>query len=131
MTPTYWVYWLYKVHHDATLLPVQFSCNKYEVGGRKIDAVSLSASKDASGKVHITIVNLHPTQEQVIDGELRGMAGKNLSGKIITSPKLNDYNSFDRPNTIGVKDFNGAKLSGGKLTVTLPPKSVVMVEIGG
>ncbi|MDR2498664.1 MAG: alpha-N-arabinofuranosidase [Tannerellaceae bacterium] len=131
LTPTYWVYWLYKVHHDATLLPVQFSCNKYEVGGRKIDAVSISASKDASGKVHITLVNLDPNKEQLVDGELRGMAGKNISGKILTSPKLNDYNSFERPNTVGVKDFSGAKLSSGKLTITLPPKSVVMVEIGG
>ncbi|MDR2497615.1 MAG: alpha-N-arabinofuranosidase [Tannerellaceae bacterium] len=129
LTPTYWVYWLYKVHHEATLLPIEFSCNTYGVGGRKIDAVSASASKDASGKVHITLVNLDPSREQVIDGELRGMAGKNISGKILTSPKLNDYNSFDRPNTVGVKDFKGAKLSSGKLTVTLPPKSVVMVEI--
>ncbi|MDR2534188.1 MAG: alpha-N-arabinofuranosidase [Tannerellaceae bacterium] len=129
LTPTYWVYWLFKVHHDATLLPIQFSSNKYEVGGRKIDAVSLSASKDAAGKVHITLVNLDPGKEQVVDGELRGISGKRIAGKILTAAKLNDYNSFDKPEVVGVKDFGGAKLSGGRITITLPPKSVVMVEI--
>ena len=47
LTPTYWVYWLYKVHHDATLLPVSLTTDKYELNGKTMDAVSVSASKDA------------------------------------------------------------------------------------
>jgi alpha-N-arabinofuranosidase len=129
LTPTYWVYWLYKVHQDATLLPVSFACDPYELNGKKMDAVSVSASKDAAGKIHITLVNIDPNKPQSIEGELRGVTVKNVSGKILTSAKINDYNTFEQPNTVSVKDFSGAKINKASLSVTLPAKSVVMLEI--
>jgi alpha-N-arabinofuranosidase len=129
LTPTYWVYWLYKIHQDAVLLPVLFTSGKYELNGRKMDAINVSASKDASEKIHITLVNIDPNKPQTIETELRGVTAKKVSGKILTSAKINDYNSFDKPNTVTVKDFNDAKLSGGKLNISLPAKSVVMLEI--
>jgi alpha-N-arabinofuranosidase len=129
LTPTYWVYYLYKVHQDATLLPISFSGNKYELNGKKLDAVSVSASKDASGKIHITLVNIDPNRVQTIETELRGATAKKVSGKVLTSAKINDYNSFDKPNTVTLKDFNEAKLSGKKLNIELPAKSVVLLEI--
>ena len=129
LTPTYWVYYLYKVHQDATLLPVSVTGSKYELNGRRIDAVDVSASKDAAGKIHITLVNIDPNKPQSVDTELRGVTAKKVSGKILTAAKINDYNSFEKPNTVGVKDFKDAKLSGGKLMVNLPAKSVVMLEI--
>jgi len=129
LTPTYWTYYLYKVHQDATLLPVNLTSNTYELNGKKIDAISVSASKDASGKIHITLVNIDPNKMQTIDTELRGVTVKKVSGKVLTSAKINDYNTFDKLNTVGIKDFNDAKISGGKLTVNLPSKSVVMLEI--
>jgi alpha-N-arabinofuranosidase len=129
LTPTYWVFWLYKVHHDATLLPVSFGSNKYEMDGRKIDAVSVSASKDDSGKVHITLVNVDPNKVQNIDCELRGMTPKNISGKVLTSGKVGDHNTFDKPDTVSVKDFKDAKLSKGNLNIQLPAASIIMIEI--
>jgi alpha-N-arabinofuranosidase len=129
LTPTYWVYYLYKVHQDATLLPVSLTNSTYELNDRKINAVSVSASKDASGKIHITLVNIDPNKSQNIETELRGTTVKKVSGKALTSAKINDYNSFDNPNLVSVKDFDGAKLSKGSLSVTLPAKSVVMLEI--
>jgi len=129
LTPTYWVFWLYKVHQDATLLPLSFVCNKYENNGKRIDAVSVSASKDASGKIHITLVNADPNKAQTVDCELRGFAGKKVTGKALTSTNINDHNTFEKPNTVAVKDFNDAKLSKESLSVQLPAKSVVMLEI--
>jgi alpha-N-arabinofuranosidase len=129
LTPTYWVYYLYKVHQDATLLPASLTSGKYELNGKAIDAISVSASKDAAGKIHITLVNIDPNKAQTIETELRGVAAKKVSGKILTSAKINDYNSFDKPNTVNVKDLKNAKLSKGSLSITLPAKSVVMLEI--
>jgi alpha-N-arabinofuranosidase len=129
LTPTYWVYYLYKVHQDASLLPLSFSSDKYEWNGKKMDALSVSASKDALGKTHITIVNIDPNKEQPIDIELRGMEAKTVTGKVLTSAKINDYNSFDKPDVVSVKDFKGAKLSKNMLGVKLPAKSIVMLEI--
>ncbi|MDR3187953.1 MAG: alpha-N-arabinofuranosidase [Prevotellaceae bacterium] len=129
LTPTYWVYHLYKVHHEATLLPLSFTSDKYELNGKKIDAVSVSASKDAAGKIHITLVNIDPNKAQNIDADLRGATTKKVSGKILTSAKITDHNTFDKPNAVAVADFKGAKLSGGKINIALPAKSVVMLEI--
>jgi alpha-N-arabinofuranosidase len=129
LTPTYWVYYLYKVHQDATRLPISFTSDKYELNGKTMNAVSVSASKDTSGKIHITLVNIDPNKAQTIETELRGATAKKVSGKVLTSAKINDYNSFDKPNTVSVKDFKTAKLSGGKLNISLPAKSVVMLEI--
>ncbi|MDR2041375.1 MAG: alpha-N-arabinofuranosidase [Tannerella sp.] len=129
LTPTYWVYWLYKVHQDATLLPLSFTSGAYEPDGRKMDAVSVSASRDASGKIHLTLVNIDPNGEQAVEGELRGVTLKSVSGKVLTSANLTDHNTFDRPETVGVKDFKGAKLSKNTLSIRLPAKSVVMLEL--
>ncbi|MDR1223355.1 MAG: alpha-N-arabinofuranosidase, partial [Tannerella sp.] len=129
LTPTYWVYYLYKVHQDATLLPVSLTSGKYELNGRNMDAVNVSASKDAAGKIHLTLVNIDANKAQTVETELRGATAKKVSGKILTSAKINDHNTFENPNTVAVKDFKDAKLSGGKLNITLPAKSVVMLEI--
>jgi alpha-N-arabinofuranosidase len=129
LTPTYWIYYLYKVHQDATLLPVSFTNSTYELNDRKIDAISVSASKDASGKIHISLVNIDPNKSQSVEAELRGATVKKVSGKALTSAKINDYNSFDKPDLVSIKDFDGTKLSKGLLSITLPAKSVVMLEI--
>ena len=68
-------------------------------------------------------------QAQHIETELRGVTAKKVSGKILTSAKINDHSTFDNPNIVSVKDFKDAKLSGGKLNISLPAKSVVMLEI--
>lgn len=129
LTPTYWAFYLYKVHQDATLLPISFSCNTYKLNDREMDAISVSASKDATGKIHITLVNIDPNKEQSLETELRGVTVKSVTGQVLTSAKLTDHNTYEKPNTVTVKDFKGAKLSKGALAVTLPAKSVVMLEL--
>ena len=129
LTPTYWVFHLYKVHQDATLLPISFTSNKYRQGDKEIDAVSVSASKNARGKIHITLVNADPNNEQRISTQLVGASAKKVSGKMLTSAKINDYNSFEQPSKVTVSDFKGASLSNSGLSVVLPPKSVVLIEL--
>ena len=129
LTPTYWVFYMYKVHQNATLLPISFTSNKYKQGNREIDAVSVSASKDENGKIHITLVNADLKNEQKIDTQLLGTKAKRVNGQILTTDKIDDHNSFDNPSKVMVKDFNGASLSDGNLSITLPPSTVVMLEL--
>ncbi len=143
LTPTYWVFHLYQVHQDATMLPVHFTSARLELPGpggisapprgpggrRSIDAVSVSASRDASGKVHITLVNIDPNKEQTVECDLGKFAAKSVTGKVLTSAKINDHNTFENPNVVTVKDFKGAKIDRSTLTVPLPSKSVVMIAL--
>ena len=128
LTPTYWVYYLYKVHHEATMLPVKLTSARYEMNGRRIDAVSVSASRDDAGKIHITLVNCDPNREQTVTCDLGKVEGKNISGKVLTSAKINDHNTFENPNTVTIKEFSGFKIDKGGLSIQLPSKSVVMLE---
>jgi alpha-N-arabinofuranosidase len=129
LTPTYHVFDLYKVHQDAQLLPLQFTSPDYVLGNQKIPALNASASKDASGAVHISLVNLDTKKALKLETALPGVTWKNVSGRILTSAKINDYNSFDNPNKVKLANFTGAKKRGSNLTVELPPQSVVMLEL--
>jgi alpha-N-arabinofuranosidase len=129
LTPTYHVFDLYQVHQDAQLLPLQFASPDYVLGGEKIPALNASASKDKNGVVHISLVNLDATHALKLETALPGVSWKTVTGRVLTSAKVNDYNSFDKPNNVKLAAFGGAKKRGDKLAVELPPRSVVVLEV--
>ncbi|WP_374164835.1 alpha-N-arabinofuranosidase [Arcticibacter sp. MXS-1] len=129
LTPTYHVFDLYKAHMDAKLIPVQFTGPDYAAGEDKIPAVNASASIDSKGVVHISLVNIDPAKKVTVSSAIEGVKWSGVKGEIVTSAKFNDYNSFDTPNKVKSAAFNGARKNGNKLTVELPPLSVVMLEL--
>lgn len=129
LTPTYHVMEMYNVHQDATMLPLKLKTNNYVAEGIKLPAVSVSASKDSTGTIHVSLVNIDLHKEQKITVNLGTTSFTSALGRIISSPKINDYNSFDNPSKIQPVAFNGATVKGSTLTVTLPPFSVVVLEL--
>ncbi len=127
LTPTYWVFEMYKVHHDATRLPVRLASPDYEFDGQKIPALSLSASRDQEGVVHASIVNAHATAPVKLDCTLAGVEASKVAGRILTADNLDAHNTFDDPNVVQPTSFDGAKLVGDKLTAEIPPHSVVVL----
>src|SRR5690606_20210306 len=128
LTPTYHVFKMYTVHHDAQLLPVKFESPKYTYQGESIPAISVSASKDESGKTNISLVNIDAKKDHKIEIDLAGMNIKSMVGQILRSGKIQDHNTFDNPNKINISDFKDFKLRNGKLELSLPPFSVVMLS---
>ena len=129
LTPTYYVMEMYNVHQDATLLPLTLTVNDYMLKGEKLPAVSASASKDSLGVIHISLVNIDPLQSQKTSIVLKGESKKNLSGRILTSKKLQDYNSFIETEKIKPAVFSNAVIDKNILSVTLPPMSVVVLTL--
>ncbi|TWV96821.1 alpha-N-arabinofuranosidase [Chitinophaga pinensis] len=129
LTPTYHIFDLYKVHHDAQYLPVQLNSPAYTSGNEQIPAVNVSASLDSTGVVHISLVNLNPNQKITVSTSLQDVKWKTVSGQILTSGKVTDVNTFDQPNKIHIEKFNGAKKQGDQLVAELPPASVVVLEL--
>ena len=130
LTPTYHVMEMYNVHQDATLIPVSQISNKdFKVGDEKLPAVSISASKNKNGVTHISLVNIDNKNSQDIELDLKDIKASAVSGRILTSAKVQDYNSFDNPSKIKPAAFKGASVKGGKLKVKLPPVSVVVLEL--
>lgn len=129
LTPTYHVFRMFKVHQDAQLLKTDLVCEDYVLGDRSIPAISASASIDKEGKVHISIANLNPNKEIMLDCPLIGETFKNVTGEVLTAKEMNAYNTFENTEAVKPASFNGYKLKDGILTVTMPPKSVVVLEL--
>lgn len=129
-TPSFYVFKMYKVHHDATLLPSNVTCDDYSYEDESIPAISTSASKDANGKIHVTISNLDPSSSKAVTCELRGVEKVSFAnGSIITGEKINSYNDFGKAEEVTEKNFNDVKVNGNVLTINMPAKSVVMIEL--
>jgi len=129
LTPTYHVMEMYNVHQDATYLPLSISGGDYSFGTEKLPAVSVSASKDKAGLVHVSLVNIDPKNVKEISIELRGGKYSTVNGRILTSAKLQDHNTFDKPDAVKPVAFKQASLGSNVLKVTLPAHSVVVLEL--
>lgn len=128
LTPTYHVMEMYNVHQDATLIPVSIQSNNYTYKNEQLPAVTASASKDKAGVTHISLVNIDASKPQEITVET-GASYKSVNGRILTSSKLQDCNTFNQPDKIKPVAFKGATIKNNQLTVKLPPFSVVVLEL--
>ncbi len=129
LTPTYHVYDMYKVHQDATLLPLDLKSADYAFEKDRIPAVSMSASKDKAGRVHVTLCNLDPQNTNTVTVDLRGARPAKVTGRILTADAMNIHNTFDKPDAVKPVDFSGARLTANGFEVRLPSKSVVVLEL--
>jgi alpha-N-arabinofuranosidase len=129
LTPTYHVMKMYNVHQGALLVPISIESPSYEFQGKKLTAVSASASKDATGAVNISLTNIDYSKPHEVSINLRGEDFSKVTGQILSSAKINDHNTFDQPNKISVKDFSGAKLEKGVLKLTIPAYSVIVLNV--
>lgn len=130
LTPTYYAFKMYKVHQDATYLPLDISCDTVNVRGeRRVPMVSATASKDKNGEIHISLSNIDVNNAQEVTVNLEGTNAKKAIGEILTSANITDYNSFEKPNTISLVPFNDVKVSKGIMKIKLPAKSIVTLKL--
>jgi len=129
LTPTYHVFEMYAVHQDATLLPMHIETEQYTFGEESIPAVSGSASLDASGKVHITLSNTNPKKAVDVTIDVRGLKVTKVSGRVLTAPEMTTHNTFAKTDTVKPVQFTGTRREGNTLSVKMPSKSVVVLEL--
>ena len=130
LTPTYYVFKMYKVHQDATYLPLDLTCEKMNVrDNRTVPMVSATASKNKNGVIHISLSNVDADNAQEITVNLPDVNAKKAIGEILTSANLTDYNSFEKPNIVKPASFKEVKINKGIMKVKLPAKSIVTLEL--
>jgi alpha-N-arabinofuranosidase len=129
LTPTYHVFEMYRVHHDATLLPLVLNCSSYAMDGTELPSVNASASKDKEGVVHISVVNIEPARNVRMVIDLRGGDFSKVTGRILTAPELNAHNTFEKPEEVKPVSFGGAKISKNMISLEMPAKSILVLEV--
>jgi alpha-N-arabinofuranosidase len=129
LTPTYHVFDMFQVHQDATLLPMDLRCESYACGQDVLPALSATASRDGGGRVHLSLSNLDPHKPAEVSCVLKGQKVSGVSGKILTAADMHAHNTFEQPDAVRPTIFSGATLAGENLSVTLPAKSIVVLEL--
>jgi alpha-N-arabinofuranosidase len=120
---------MFNIHQEATMIPLPIKSNDYSVGGENLPAVTGSASKNSSGFIHISLTNIDAHQQQEITIDLKGLQYSTVTGRIISSGKLQEFNSFEKPDLIIPIPFKSFTSKQNKLVVKLPALSVVVLEV--
>ena len=121
--------WKNGIATSLTVAPVYSEAHSDFVSGtEKIPALNVSASKDSTGAIHISIVNLDPSKNISLNISVGGALNV-AGGQIITSSNLTDINTFEKKYTVKSETFTGARKNGNDLLVEIPSKSVVVVRL--
>ena len=143
LTPTYHVFEMYTPFQEATYLPIDLESETMQVskayfkekegakdaGYRPCPMLSASAAKTTDGSIVLAVTNVSLDKAQTIDFALEGYAAKTVSGRILTSKNVADFNDFQHPNVVAPAEFKDAKLNKGVLTVKIPAKSIIVLNI--
>jgi alpha-N-arabinofuranosidase len=125
LTPTYHAFAMYQGHQGATAIPVTREVPRYELGRASLPALHASASRDDSGTVRLSLVNLDPNRPATV--QVTGL-GANVKGRLLTAARMNDKNQFGAAPVVQPVAFDGISSSAGQLELRLPEKSLVVVE---
>jgi alpha-N-arabinofuranosidase len=90
-------------------------------------AVSVSASRSGD-VVHCSLVNVDTDNAQDLLLLADGVKVGPVKGQILTSPRVQDHNTFENPGKVKPASFKDFKMQGDGLRVKLPPCSVVVLE---
>ncbi len=123
LTPTYYVFHLYKQHQGNVLLNSHLDTDMIGNPGREIPRVSESASVDENGNIHITLANLSATEACTVECELYGRTLGGVKGELLAG-KMTDKNTFEAPDAVKEVSLTQAEIRDGKLSVELPACSV-------
>ena len=129
LTPTYYAFKMYVPFQDATSLPLDITAPTFTMGDKTIPAFNASAATGKNGHVYIGLANMDPADDVALSVDLGQLKAKSVSGQILTADKMDAYNDIGKPAAVAPTAFKGAKLVGAKLSITLPAKSVVVVEL--
>jgi alpha-N-arabinofuranosidase len=129
VTPTYEVYKLYTVHHDALMLPLRVTSQQYRYGKDQMPALNASASRDSTGVMHVSISNLDPTKEITVPVDIEGVSFQKVSGQILHADSIQAHNTFADPHQVHISAFQDFSVREKEVTVRMPPASVVVLAL--
>ena len=73
----------------------------------------------------LAVTNVSLDKDQTIDFNVAGYQAKSVSGRILTSKNVADYNDFQHPAVVAPKEYKDAKLKKNVLTVKIEYPSTV------
>ncbi len=130
LTPTYFVFKMYKNHQDNTLLDSYITTDVIESkeAMRKCPRLIESASVDENGIIYSTIANVSVDEKAEIKCQVADTAVKSVNAEILTGD-IHDKNDFDKQDSIKTVEFSDFIKNDDGFTAVIPPCSVVKFVI--
>ncbi|WP_457426518.1 alpha-N-arabinofuranosidase [Roseateles sp. P5_E7] len=129
LTPTYYAFQMYAPFQDAKSLQLAIKDNtSYTLGATTIPGVSASAARAKDGKVYLSLVNTDPSKAVDVAVNVTGTKVNGAAGKVLTSAAMDAHNTFQDPQVIKPAAFS-ARAMGGKLSIKVPAKAVMVVAL--
>ena len=130
LTPTYYVFEMFKEHQGNTLLGSYITSDEISCGDRKVNRFFESATMNADGDIIATVVNTSADECADIKCTVADFEIKSVKADILTG-EINKHNTFDAPEEVETKVFDCFNLIDGSIYATLMPCSVVKFVIKG
>lgn len=126
LTPTYYVFKMYKEHQNNTLIGSYITSDeiKSDAAGRVFPQLIESASMDENGVIYSTVTNTSAAKKSKIKCQVADTKVKNMRAEIICG-NIQDKNDFDNPDVVKIKEFTGFRKLKDGFTADIPPCSIV------
>jgi alpha-L-arabinofuranosidase len=128
LTPTYHLFKMYVPFQDATRLPITFDTGTYRFGEVSVPRIDAIAARAVDGKLWIALTNVDPNQPAQIDAQIEGIKARAAQGTMLTADRVDAVNTYDKPDAVTPRPIK-ARVTGGRVTLTLPPKSVTVLSV--
>ncbi|WOC32028.1 MULTISPECIES: alpha-N-arabinofuranosidase [Caproicibacterium] len=128
LTPTYHVFDLYKAHQDAELVDSFVESAQIGTEGEEFPQLSVSASVDEKGVLHLTAANTSLTGSEPVECRLLNKEAGKVSARILAGA-MDAHNTFDAPNAVQPEPFDKVTVKGETLTFTMPACSIVEITV--
>ena len=130
LTPTYHVFKMYVPFQDATSIPVAFDAGTYRFGDISLPRVDAIAARSTDGRLWLALTNVDPNRPAEFETTIAGVTPRGASGTVLTAPRVDSVNTFKAPDAVSPRPI-AAGVHDGKLRISLPPKSVAVLEVRG
>ncbi len=131
LTPTYYVFKMYKDHQENTLIGSYITSKELisEMNSnKKYPQITESASIDANGTVYSTVTNNSATESVEIKCQIADFEVKEIKAEIL-SGDIHDKNDFNNAENVKIREFTSFTATADGFIAEIPACSVVKFTV--
>lgn len=128
LTPTYYAFYLYQNHQDATLVDSHLQTTMIGTEKNQVPNLHESVSMSEDGHLNITVNNLSISEAYEVETVLTDWKASDIKATILTG-KMDDHNTFENPEVVKLADFSDYSLTEQGIKFTIPACSILHLEV--
>jgi alpha-N-arabinofuranosidase len=109
-------------------LPITFDAGTFRFGDVSVPRIDAIAARAQNGKLWIALTNVDANAPAQIDAQFQGIRARTASGTVLTADRVDAVNTYDKPDSVVPRQI-AAQVSNGRISLTLPPRSVTVLSV--